>query len=784
MVAGPARDAAGTAPVKDAAHVLARRRWLGVALAAATSPVLAIDLTSTYAWYPQMAAYVTPATYDLIAHRYAEAAQRLAAANAMIDEDVDTRWPYRCYVQPRYAFALLKLGRAQEAAALLRQTVAAFDAIAAGGFDRFEEALAKIEDGLGLELSRVEYLRELMSAVRASQVIRRVDELPSDDGVRALDLWTLLAQVLGEANQRDELRRVYLARFASVKVAGMSPGNLIITEYRLQAFGQALAHAGFGAEAGNAWLLASQANANRIDLLMRQGAPHSVIAACIVRRVQLSNAILAADLDGRLVPQRRVFLADVLVTKSAATRYAGAMQQAIATQAPDAAAELGRLDDQIARLPASMPDPVRFLRLLAERDLVALRAAQAIRAETATFAGPDEALLSALQARLGAAAAIGFILLDGAKAQSGAAPPRQYLRYCVSREEVQLRLIGTQAAVDRQVHACRADFLGGATRSAAGARLAAALFGGLPNTITTAVEWLVEPDGALHLAPFDALPGADGKPLLDTHRLRFVTSLAQLPGEIEPVAGGAAVIVADPACAKSDLAAPPLAETGLRWSSDRVPLAAVPPLPEAREEARAAAAALTRLGMHSTVIVGADATASALQQVRRPAVLHIAAHAVLRSVIDSAVDGAEQAVNVIDLLLPGREAGLVLSGAGGPDVFLAKDVARLALHGTALAVLSACDSANGDVVVGETVASMRRATELAGAQSTVAAVWPVPSGATTELMRDFYAQLARGACIGDALRAAKLAAVARGAPPRSWAGFQLSGADGVLGRPV
>jgi hypothetical protein len=57
----------------------------------------------------------------------------------------------------------------------------------------------------------------------------------------------------------------------------------------------------------------------------------------------------------------------------------------------------------------------------------------------------------------------------------------------------------------------------------------------------------------------------------------------------------------------------------------------------------------------------------------------------------------------------------------------------------------------------------------------VAALWEVPDGATFELMRGFYEQLAAGAPRAEALRRAKLERLERGAPPRAWAGLVLVG---------
>jgi CHAT domain-containing protein len=183
------------------------------------------------------------------------------------------------------------------------------------------------------------------------------------------------------------------------------------------------------------------------------------------------------------------------------------------------------------------------------------------------------------------------------------------------------------------------------------------------------------------------------------------------------------------------------------------------------------------MGIRSEILTGKHATAQALSQVRQPVVLHIASHAVLRSALDDGAGAGSDAEGAMDLLLPGRQAGLILSRGGRPDVMLAKDVARLRLQGTALVVLSACNTANGDIAAGEGIASLRSAVEMAGAHSAVTALWQVPSAPTSSLMAAFYARLALGDSCGAALRAAKLAAYARGATPREWAGFQFSGAD-------
>jgi hypothetical protein len=63
----------------------------------------------------------------------------------------------------------------------------------------------------------------------------------------------------------------------------------------------------------------------------------------------------------------------------------------------------------------------------------------------------------------------------------------------------------------------------------------------------------------------------------------------------------------------------------------------------------------------------------------------------------------------------------------------------------------------------------------AGARSVVATRWRVGDRATVAFARDFYAALARGLPVADALREARLPLLRRGAPPTSWAAFTVVG---------
>jgi CHAT domain-containing protein len=138
-------------------------------------------------------------------------------------------------------------------------------------------------------------------------------------------------------------------------------------------------------------------------------------------------------------------------------------------------------------------------------------------------------------------------------------------------------------------------------------------------------------------------------------------------------------------------------------------------------------------------------------------------------------------------------SGLALAGAnraaeagpGDDGILTALEISGMDLRGTELVVLSACDTALGDIEVGEGVFGLRRAFTLAGARILMMSLWPVQDDVTVQQMKDFYTTLGRMPS-AEALREAQLATIrelrAREgiADPSLWAPFIVQGA-GVLG---
>jgi CHAT domain-containing protein len=230
--------------------------------------------------------------------------------------------------------------------------------------------------------------------------------------------------------------------------------------------------------------------------------------------------------------------------------------------------------------------------------------------------------------------------------------------------------------------------------------------------------------------PFEALP-LDGVPLgvrCAVERAPSLSVWARL--RARPERAGSAVVVdsvALPAAAAAELGVQPLAFSAAE--GDAVAAA----WPGAR---RVRGEAATLAGVRAA---GQDGTG-----VQHVSVLHVSAHALVRSVVPS-------------------ESLLLL-------------LAELPLRG-ATVVLSACSSAAGKAHGGEGEASLLWGPLGAGARAVVASLWPVNQQATCDLMGQFHHWLARGSGEAEALRLARatLAAAPNYAHPHYWAGFAAFG---------
>jgi predicted lysophospholipase L1 biosynthesis ABC-type transport system permease subunit len=79
------------------------------------------------------------------------------------------------------------------------------------------------------------------------------------------------------------------------------------------------------------------------------------------------------------------------------------------------------------------------------------------------------------------------------------------------------------------------------------------------------------------------------------------------------------------------------------------------------------------------------------------------------------------------------------------------------------------------VVDGEGVQGLTAPLLEAGARAVVATQWRIGDRSTVRFVDDFYRAMVGGRPVGDALQAAKVAALRRGAPAREWAAFTVIG---------
>ncbi len=129
-------------------------------------------------------------------------------------------------------------------------------------------------------------------------------------------------------------------------------------------------------------------------------------------------------------------------------------------------------------------------------------------------------------------------------------------------------------------------------------------------------------------------------------------------------------------------------------------------------------------------------------------------------------------------------SGLLLSGAncawqskpipeGIEDgILTAKEISFMDLRKTDLVVLSACQTALGEIT-GEGVFGLQRGFKKAGARTIIMSLWPVDDNATLLMMTEFYTNITKGMSKREAFLAAqnKVKTTAGFENPRYWAAF-------------
>jgi CHAT domain-containing protein len=319
------------------------------------------------------------------------------------------------------------------------------------------------------------------------------------------------------------------------------------------------------------------------------------------------------------------------------------------------------------------------------------------------------------------------------------------------------------------------------------------LFGGLDTCVTPGTHVIValppEFAGVSLGALLSKSPPRDGNGfdlaqaewLIKQMSFSVVTSarqyLAALPLEQRPVAPRAFLGIGDPELAPAKVAA---SAGSLKIPNGKIPsgLSDLDELPDTADELKAVARMFAAPGLDVMLKRRASEEAFRLRPLVEYDVIHFATHGLIRED------------------LPGlAEAALVLTPETAEDpandgLLTVSELSRLNF-GARLVVLSACNTAKYDLTqAGIGIQDFQTAFMIGGAPTVLAALWPIQSGTTRDLVTRFFRQWRSSAApyAADALAAATRAYLASAdAPhqhPRFWAAFQIAGYGHVRGAPA
>jgi len=752
--------------------------------------------------------------------RYAEAEPLFRRALAITESDVGPHHPDVGTAVSNLAFVLDETGRLEESEPLFRRALAIAEAVygpehpevgrslnnlaaVLQATDRLEEAeplcrraVAIAEATFGSEhlnvsvnLGNLAVLLERLGRYDEAEPLQRRTLAITEATVGSEHPWVAtdlnnLATLLQATGRYDEAEAA-LRRAASIVEGSLGPqhpsladrlGNLAVLQLARGRAGEALALKIRALGIEETVLRRTLFTGTREQRRLRLGQfANSTSGAIDLHLRRLPDDRAAARLALETVLRRKGRLADLDQAVLGLVRASeDAEGLALLDDYQGVVSALGVLAEQIPTDPEAL-GPWRAERMaLAERAATLERSLAARSADLRQLAQPvtvDQvaAMLAADRALLEIAV---YQPYDAIADEFG---PERYAAYVLrGGGRIAATDLGPADRIDERIRALRGALLvprpraRGLSRTEAGSGAlgpaARALFDAVLRPLWAELDGvghiLVAADGRLNLVPFDVLLAA-GEQDADQVQISYLTSgrdLLRIDGGADRL--GRPVVVSD---VDHDRAVRPggsAPETG--------PVASWEALPGAAREGRRVRRALRR----ARSLEGAYATESALRQIARPRVLHIASHGYFRS------DGGDDLATS-----PLLRSGVVLAGANLPPagddngLLTAAELANLDLRNTRLVVLSACETGTGEVRNGDGVLGLRRGLVLAGARAQVLSLWRVDDEATAFLMKAFYRQLRRGHTVGEALRSAQGAVRAepRWAHPFYWAAFTVSG---------
>ena len=259
---------------------------------------------------------------------------------------------------------------------------------------------------------------------------------------------------------------------------------------------------------------------------------------------------------------------------------------------------------------------------------------------------------------------------------------------------------------------------------------------------------IISTDGNFTQIPFECIPLGNSDYLIDKFLISYVSSTRDLLRHVEPSSNSQKLILANP---DYDYHIEPITkdfetfEFSLKSRDFNLEFET---LDGTKEEGEKIAEITSGLLWTQEKVLEQN-----LKNLKSPEILHIATHGFFLK--DQHNENQQDSNNYNNKSLnrfenPLLRSGLALTGANNwnqiehlpieaeDGIITALEVANLDLFNTKLVVLSACDTALGDIHVGEGVFGLRRSFVIAGTGTLVMSLWKISDNETKDLMIEFY----------------------------------------------
>lgn len=281
-------------------------------------------------------------------------------------------------------------------------------------------------------------------------------------------------------------------------------------------------------------------------------------------------------------------------------------------------------------------------------------------------------------------------------------------------------------------------------------------------------------EGRLHQLPIEYAEGMEDYEIYRLSSTREIVLTEQSADARQAVLFGGLIYDRPTKALTAPPAAKALANNTFRDTPDlrafRGSKRTIPMLPGSKQEVMAISSLLKEAKIPVESYQGIDGTEEQFKRLSgsRVSLLHISTHGFYSPEAKAMPSSELRAANIEskeDLSL--SRCGLLFSGATGylfgqgdhdadaeDGILTAKEISRVDLRGLELVVLSACETALGDVS-SEGVFGLQRGLKKAGAQTILMSLWKVDDNATQILMTQFYQYLTQGESNRAALKKAR-----------------------------